>query len=65
FYLTHKSPALGLMALGFAFPFLGDALRGHYGLRGMRERVESLGGTLNVSGNGSGSVVEALLPIIA
>jgi signal transduction histidine kinase len=38
--------------------------RGHYGLRGMRERVESLGGTLTVNGAGSGTRVEARLPLV-
>jgi len=37
---------------------------GHYGLRGMRERVEGLGGTLAVNGNGNGTTVEAHLPIL-
>jgi len=37
---------------------------GHYGLRGMRERVEGLGGTLTLTGNGSGSRVDVKLPIL-
>ncbi len=38
---------------------------GHYGLRGMRERIEGLGGILAVSANNpSGTVVEASLPLI-
>jgi signal transduction histidine kinase len=38
---------------------------GHYGLWGMRERIEGLGGVLNVDGNGqAGTVVEASLPLI-
>ena len=37
---------------------------GHYGLRGMRERVEGLGGTLTLSGNNSGSRVDVKLPIL-
>ena len=36
---------------------------GHYGLRGMRERVESLGGTLSLSSNGGGTTVKARLPL--
>lgn len=36
---------------------------GHYGLRGMRERVEGLGGRLSLSSNGAGTVVSARLPI--
>jgi two-component system NarL family sensor kinase len=39
---------------------------GHYGLRGMRERLEGLGGTLTLHSNGHrGTLVEACLPIIA
>src|SRR5712691_6041124 len=39
---------------------------GHYGLRGMRERLEGLGGTLTMHSNGyGGTLVEACLPIIA
>jgi signal transduction histidine kinase len=39
---------------------------GHYGLRGMRERLEGLGGTLTLRSNGQrGTLVEACLPIIA
>jgi signal transduction histidine kinase len=39
---------------------------GHYGLRGMRERVEGLGGTLGVrNGDGAGTVVEVYLPLFA
>ncbi len=37
---------------------------GHYGLRGMRERVEGLGGTLTLTTNGQGTVIEARLPIL-
>jgi len=37
---------------------------GHYGLHGMRERVEGLGGTLTLTSNGQGTVVEAKLPVI-
>ena len=38
---------------------------GHYGLQGMRERIEGLGGVLTVGGNGqAGTVIEASLPLI-
>lgn len=37
---------------------------GHYGLRGMRERVEGLGGTLTLTNNGNGSRVDVKLPIL-
>jgi signal transduction histidine kinase len=36
----------------------------HFGLRGMRERVEGLGGTLNLPGDSEGTLVEATLPLI-
>ncbi len=50
---------------GVGFPPAAESQPGHYGLRGMRERVEGLGGTLTVNGNGQGTVVEARLPVIA
>jgi signal transduction histidine kinase len=37
----------------------------HFGLQGMRERAEGLGGTLTVHSSGGGTSVEACLPIIA
>lgn len=37
---------------------------GHYGLRGMRERVEGLGGSLTLSNGGVGSRVDVILPIV-
>jgi signal transduction histidine kinase len=38
---------------------------GHYGLRGMRERIEGLGGTLTLRRNGQkGTMLEACLPLI-
>lgn len=37
---------------------------GHYGLRGMRERVEGLGGEFTFSSNGQGSRVDVKLPIL-
>jgi signal transduction histidine kinase len=39
---------------------------GHYGLRGLRERVEGLGGTFTVAAAGTaGTAVEARVPLIA
>ncbi len=41
---------------------------GHYGLRGMRERVEGVGGVLSATSNGQhlwGTTIEAVLPLIA
>ena len=40
-----------------------EALPGHYGLRGMRERVEGVGGTLRFSGD-DGTLVEARVPVV-
>ena len=39
---------------------------GHYGLRGLRERVEGLGGAFTVAPAGtSGTIIEARIPVIA
>jgi signal transduction histidine kinase len=48
---------------GRGLPAGAEARPEHYGLRGMRERVEGLGGSLAVSG-GQGTVVEAKVPIV-
>jgi signal transduction histidine kinase len=38
---------------------------GHYGLQGMRERIEGLGGVLTVGSNGqAGTAIKACLPLI-
>ena len=50
---------------GCGLPSDAASRSGHYGLRGMRERLEGLGGTLTMHSNGSGTLVEACLPIIA
>lgn len=55
--LTIKDDGRGL-------PPDAENLPGHYGLRGMRERVEGLGGTLTLTGNGNGSRVDVKLPIL-
>lgn len=49
---------------GFEPPKNGELVRqGHFGLAGMRERVEAAGGTLSVtSGPGSGSEIAAWIP---
>lgn len=38
---------------------------GHYGLRGLRERVEGLGGRFSIGSNGTGTRLEARLPLVA
>lgn len=49
---------------GCGFPPDAENKPAHYGLRGMRERVEGLGGTLTLSGNGNGSRVDVKLPLL-
>lgn len=51
---------------GFQMPkrWVNLAREGHYGLVGMRERVEALGGTLTIqSGKGKGTVVQVKVPV--
>ena len=50
---------------GCGLPPAAASRSGHYGLRGMRGRLEGLGGTLTLHSNGQrGTLVEACLPII-
>ncbi len=56
--------ALSVSDDGRGLPPNAETQPGHYGLRGMRERVEGLGGTLTLTSNGQGTVVEAKLPVI-
>ncbi len=48
---------------GVGLPADAEARRGHYGLRGLRERVEGLGGTLTLERLAVGSRIEANLPV--
>lgn len=48
---------------GHGLPPDAETRPGHYGLRGMRERVESLGGTLTLSSNDAGTTVAARVPV--
>ena len=48
---------------GRGLPPDAETRPGHYGLRGMRERVEGLGGVLTLSSNGRGTTVKARLPL--
>lgn len=48
---------------GRGMPADAEALPGHYGLRGMRERVEGLGGELSLIGGPDGSTVRARIPL--
>ena len=50
--------------LGFDFQAAGSGGSGHFGLVGMRERAEQIGGTLSIQGaNGSGTEVVIEVPI--
>ena len=65
--LTVESGAALLSVRDDGNGFSPDAEKqpGHYGLRGMRERVEGLGGEISFAGNGgSGSRVDVKLPIV-
>jgi len=62
----EQEPAAVLLRVrddGRGLPAGAETLPEHYGLRGMRERVEGLGGSLTVAGE-QGTVVEARVPII-
>ena len=48
---------------GRGLPDGAETTPGHFGLRGMRERVEGVGGTLRLSGEG-GTLVEARVPVV-
>lgn len=59
----------GLVALvvqddGLGLPPQAESQPGHYGLRGMRERVEGLGGTLTLSTRNGLTHIEARLPVV-
>jgi signal transduction histidine kinase len=59
--LCIRDNGVGLPADAFERP-------GHYGLRGIRERVEGVGGILSVTSHGHHSwatTIEAALPLIA
>ena len=51
---------------GCGIPADGEGKPGHYGLRGLRERIEGLGGTFRVSAtNPNGTTLEARIPLIS
>jgi signal transduction histidine kinase len=50
---------------GIGLPSGAEGKPGHYGLRGLRERVEGLGGTFTAAGAARGTVLEARVPVIA
>jgi signal transduction histidine kinase len=49
---------------GLGLALDAESLPNRFGLRGMRERVEGLGGTLALDGGPNGTTVEARLPVI-
>ncbi|HYG36480.1 MAG TPA: sensor histidine kinase [Clostridia bacterium] len=50
---------------GEGLPLAPEMRPGHYGLRGLRERVEGLGGTFTTSANRpQGTIIEARVPIV-
>jgi two-component system NarL family sensor kinase len=59
-----QTARLSIQDDGRGLPPDADKQPGHYGLRGMRERIEGLGGELTFSSNGQGSRVDVKLPIL-
>jgi signal transduction histidine kinase len=64
--LNFRSNAVVLQVSddGAGLPAGAEEKPGHYGLRGLRERVEGLGGTFSATSSGKGSVLEASVPVI-
>jgi signal transduction histidine kinase len=62
--IESNSAKLSIKDDGLGLTHDAEKQPGHYGLRGMRERVEGLGGTLTLTGNGNGSCVDVKLPIL-
>lgn len=62
--IESNAALLSIQDDGRGLPPDAEKQPGHYGLRGMRERVEGLGGTLTLTGNGNGSHVDVKLPIL-
>lgn len=61
---AEKELVLRISDNGAGFPDQAEQRPGHYGLRGLRERVEGLGGTLTLSPAGQpGASVEARWPV--
>ncbi|MBE0669962.1 MAG: sensor histidine kinase [Anaerolineales bacterium] len=62
--IESNAALLSIQDDGRGLPPDAEKQPGHYGLRGMRERVEGLGGTLTLTGNNNGSRVDVKLPIL-
>lgn len=64
--LHSKEVSLSVADDGVGLPPNAEDKPGHYGLRGLRERVEGLGGTFTLAKSaGGGTLIEARLPLIA
>ncbi len=61
--LQNGTADLSVTDDGVGLPANAEGRPGHYGLRGIRERVEGLGGSLNFK-NGQGVTLEVKLPVI-
>ena len=62
--ITSNAALFSIQDDGRGLPPDAEKQPGHYGLRGMRERVEGLGGILTLTSNGNGSRVDVKLPIL-
>jgi len=63
--LRPREIVLRLADDGIGLPVGAEEKPGHYGLRGLRERVEGLGGTFRLAtAEGGGTIVEVHLPLI-
>lgn len=63
--LQSEAATLTVQDDGIGIPPQAEARRGHYGLRGMRERVEGLGGEFTLaSGADGGAQIIAVLPLV-
>jgi signal transduction histidine kinase len=63
---TPVQATLQVVDDGVGMPAGPESTPGHYGLRGLRERVEGLGGTFNISkGNPKGVRLEFRIPVVS